>query len=193
MISIIWVISLSLINSILLYFVVYRYLHMLQLYNYKSKEFVYHFFKQSKFKFLVFDIVLPIILLCFIGHLLDYLLKNNQICFYLLLTLLIVYFIYKLGTIINITNLNQFASIINGLCIFTSIYLIVKSVEVNSNHKKALFTLILFLFYSIIIRILPSGIDNLFMSLVFPISTMILIGTYEYKNKVKYKMIPFIW
>ena len=101
MISIIWVISLSLINSILLYFVVYRYLHMLQLYNYKSKEFVYHFFKQSKFKFLVFDIFLPIILLCFIGHLLDYLLKNNQIYFYLLLTLFIVYFIYILATYIN--------------------------------------------------------------------------------------------
>lgn len=105
--------------------------------------------------------------------------------------LIIVYFIYKLGTIINITNLNQFASIINGLCIFTSIYFIVKSVEVNSNHKKALFTLILFIMSPVLFLYAPYYYTD---TLVLPIvSIMIYIITLLRAKKTKNNIILLIF
>ena len=62
----------------------------------------------------------------------------------------------------------------------------------ENKNKLFLFTLILFLFNSIVIRMLPNEFDNLFMSLVFPLSTMILITTYGYKNKISWSL-PIIY
>lgn len=62
----------------------------------------------------------------------------------------------------------------------------------ESRNKLFLFTIILFLFYSIITRILPSGVDTLFMSIIFPISSIILVGINAYKNKISWS-IPVIF
>ena len=89
--------SLTIINSLALFFVVYRYLHILQLYNYKNKEFAYNFFKQGQYK-LVLNYIFVVLLFLSVGHTLNYFFVSNDISSYWLFIIFTCYLIFALVT-----------------------------------------------------------------------------------------------
>lgn len=105
--------------------------------------------------------------------------------------LIIIYYIFKLGTILNVNSLNQFATLINCLGVFISVYLIVKSIEFKKGNKHALFVLVLFMLCPVLYFYAAYFYTD---TLVLPIASLMifLITLIDVKSHSKYKKIIYL-
>ena len=105
--------------------------------------------------------------------------------------LMIIYYIFKIGTVINVESINQFAALINSIGVFTSVFLIVKSVQLKKDSKQALFTLILFILCPVL-YLYSAYFYTDTLVLPFASAMIYLITLIDVKENTKLKKIIFL-